>query len=249
MKMKQLSWPLMALLTFISTAAFAQNTPEEEAKQKQRNEELMKQDWACLKCFQEDNAKVAPPKDGEKRVVFMGNSITIGWGNLNPEFFAGKPYINRGISGQTTPQMLIRFRPDVIDLHPKVVVILAGTNDIAGNTGYTPIPTIFGNIVSMAELAKANGIKVVLSSVLPVFDYPWRKGLDPVTKIADLNQRIKDYAAKNGFVYLDYYSAMVDEQKGLQKAFTYDGVHPNKEGYLVMGPLAEKAIATALKKK
>lgn len=238
----------MALFTMLATTAFAQNSTDAETKQKQQ-EELMKQDWACLKCFQDDNAKVEAPKAGEKRVVFMGNSITIGWENLNPEFFAGKPYINRGISGQTTPQMLIRFRPDVIDLHPTVVVILAGTNDIAGNTGYTPIPVIFGNIVSMAELAKANGIKVVLSSVLPVYDYPWRKGLDPVGKIVDLNQRIKEYAAKNGCVYLDYYSAMVDEQKGLQKAFSSDGVHPNKEGYLVMGPLAEKAIAIALKKK
>jgi len=246
--MKKLSWPLMALFTMLGTAAFAQNDTDAATKQKQQ-EELMKQDWACLKCFQGDNAKVEAPKAGEKRVVFMGNSITIGWGNLNPEFFAGKPYINRGISGQTTPQMLIRFRPDVIELHPAVVVILAGTNDIAGNTGYTPVPTIFGNIVSMAELAKANGIKVVLSSVLPVYDYPWRKGLEPVSKIADLNQRIKDYAAKNGCVYLDYYTAMADEHKGLQKALTYDGVHPNKEGYLVMGPLAEKAIATALKKK
>lgn len=239
----------MAFFMMLGTAAFAQDTADAEAKQKQKNEELMKQDWACLKCFQEENAKVAAPEPGEKRVVFMGNSITIGWGSLNPEFFKGKPYINRGISGQTTPQMLIRFRPDVIDLHPKVVVILAGTNDIAGNTGYTPIATIFGNIVSMAELAKANGIKVVLSSVLPAYDYPWRKGLDPVSKIADLNQRIKAYAAKNDCVYLDYYTAMADEQKGLQKALTYDGVHPNKEGYLVMGPLAEKAIATALKKK
>lgn len=247
--MKKLSWPLVALFTMLGTAAFAQNTAEADAKQKQKNEELMKQDWACLKCFADDNAKVEAPKSGEQRVVFMGNSITIGWKNLNPEYFAGKPYINRGVSGQTTPQMLIRFRPDVIDLHPKVVVILAGTNDIAGNTGYTPIPTIFGNIVSMAELAKANGIKVVLSSVLPVFDYPWRKGLDPVSKIADLNQRIKDYAAKNGCVYLDYYTAMADEQKGLKAALTSDGVHPNKDGYLIMGPLAEKAIATALKKK
>ena len=238
----------MALLGLLATSAFAQDNTDAAAKKKQQ-EELMKQDWACLKCFQDDNAKVEAPKAGEKRVVFMGNSITIGWSHLNPEFFAGKPYINRGISGQTTPQMLIRFRPDVIDLHPAVVVILAGTNDIACNTGYTPVPTIFGNIVSMAELAKANGIKVVLSSVLPVYDYPWRPGLDPVTKIADLNQRIKEYAAKNGFVYLDYYSAMVDEQKGLQKALCTDGVHPNKEGYLVMGPLAEKAIAAALKKK
>jgi lysophospholipase L1-like esterase len=145
--------------------------------------------------------------------------------------------------------MLIRFRPDVINLHPKVVVILAGTNDIAGNTGYTAIETIYGNIVSMAELAKANGIKVVLSSVLPVYDYPWSPGLEPVAKIAELNAKVKKYAESNGCVYLDYFTAMADSRKGLKSELTTDGVHPNKEGYLVMGPLAEKAIEQALKKK
>lgn len=251
MIMNRKSLKLVALFAMLGTAAFAQNTTDADAaaKEKKQREELMKQDWACLKCFQEANTRVAAPKPGEQRVVFMGNSITIGWSNLNPEFFEGKPYINRGISGQTTPQMLIRFRPDVINLKPKVVVILAGTNDIAGNTGYTSVETIFGNIVSMTELAKANGIKVVLSSVLPAFDYPWRKGLGPVEKIADLNERIKNYAAKNNCVYLDYYTTMADERKGLKAELTTDGVHPNKAGYLVMGPLAEKAIATALKKK
>lgn len=251
MIMNRKSLKLVALFAMLGTAAFAQNTTDADAaaKEKKQREELMKQDWACLKCFEEANTQVAAPKPGEQRVVFMGNSITIGWSNLNPEFFEGKPYINRGISGQTTPQMLIRFRPDVINLKPKVVVILAGTNDIAGNTGYTPVETIFGNIVSMTELAKANGIKVVLSSVLPAFDYPWRKGLEPVGKIADLNQRLKDYAAKNNCVYLDYYTPMADERKGLKAELTSDGVHPNKAGYLVMGPLAEKAIATALKRK
>lgn len=251
MIMNRKSLKLVALFAMLGTAAFAQNTTDADAaaKEKKQREELMKQDWACLKCFEEANTQVAAPKPGEQRVVFMGNSITIGWSNLNPEFFEGKPYINRGISGQTTPQMLIRFRPDVINLKPKVVVILAGTNDIAGNTGYTPIETIFGNIVSMTELAKANGIKVVLSSVLPAFDYPWRKGLGPVEKIADLNERIKNYAAKNNCVYLDYYTPMADERKGLKAELTSDGVHPNKAGYLVMGPLAEKAIATALKRK
>lgn len=243
----------MALSVMLVTTTYAQNvndsTAQATARQKQQDAERMSQDWACLKCFQDANATVAAPKPGEQRVVFMGNSITIGWANLDPEYFTGKPYINRGISGQTTPQMLIRFRPDVINLKPKVVVILAGTNDIAGNTGYTAIETIFGNLASMAELAKANGIKVVLSSVLPVFDYPWRKGLQPVEKIADLNQRIKSYAAKKGFIYLDYYTAMADERKGLKAALTYDGVHPNKAGYQVMGPLAEKAIAAALKSK
>lgn len=247
MKIIRIGLPLVAMLVMFGTATFAQNNSDSDAKKKL--EELMKQDWACLKCFADANSKVEAPKAGEQRVVFMGNSITIGWLRLNPEFFNGKPYINRGISGQTTPQMLIRFRPDVIDLKPKVVVILAGTNDIAGNTGYTPVETIFGNIVSMAELAKANGIKVVISSVLPAFDYPWRKGLEPVGKIADLNQRLKNYAAKHNIVYLDYYSAMADERKGLKAELTSDGVHPNKAGYEVMDPLAEKAIAAALKKK
>ncbi|WP_248277023.1 SGNH/GDSL hydrolase family protein [Chitinophaga sp. Ak27] len=251
MRMKKLRLPLVALFALLSANTFAQQQTVDTAKQRKQFEELMKQDWACLKCFQEENTKVAPPKAGEQRIVFMGNSITIGWKNAHPEFFEGKPYINRGISGQTTSQMLIRFRPDVINLKPKVVVILAGTNDIAGNTGYTPVETIFGNIVSMTELAKANGIKVILSTVLPVYEYPWRKGMgiDAVGKIADLNQRLKDYAAKNNCVYLDYFSAMEDDKKGLKAELTYDGVHPNKAGYLVMEPLVEKAIATALKKK
>jgi lysophospholipase L1-like esterase len=179
------SRPLFLLLfTSLTMIADAQQDSSALAK-------LMKQDWACLKCFQDSNSLVPPPAKGEDRVVFMGNSITIGWSHLDPDFWVGKPYINRGISGQTTPQMLIRFRPDVINLKPKVVVILAGTNDIAGNTGYTPVETIFENIVSMAELAKADGIRVVLSPILPVYDYPWRQGLQPIPKIADLNQRLK----------------------------------------------------------
>ena len=162
---------------------------------------------------------------------------------------AGKPYVNRGISGQTTPQMLVRFRADVIGLKPAVVVILAGTNDIAGNTGPSTIEMIMDNIVSMTELAQANGIKVVLSSVLPVFDYPWKPGLNPAEKIAALNKFIKNYADKNGIVYLDYYSSMVDERKGLKDEYTSDGVHPNEAGYKVMEPLAEEAIEKVLNQK
>jgi lysophospholipase L1-like esterase len=240
MNAKVIFLPFLLLITSLSMTVDAQNKSVDE---------LMKQDWPCLKCFQDSNSLVQPPAKGEKRVVFMGNSITIGWLHLNPEFFAGKPYINRGISGQTTPQMLIRFRPDVINLKPSVVVILAGTNDIAGNTGYTPVETIFGNIVSMAELAKANGIRVVLSSVLPAYDYPWRKGLQPVPKIADLNQRLKAYASAHNCIYLDYFSAMADEKGAMKPEITLDGVHPNKSGYLVMDPLVEKAIAEALKLK
>ncbi|MFS4468426.1 SGNH/GDSL hydrolase family protein [Maribacter sp. 2210JD10-5] len=204
------------------------------------------QDWADLKHFQEDNERLEAPKADEDRVVFMGNSITIGWLHARPDFFEGKPYINRGISGQTTPQMLIRFRQDVIDLRPKVVVILAGTNDIAGNTGPSTLNMIADNLKSMAEIAQANGIKVVLSSILPVYDYPWKPGLEPAGKIITLNEMIKKYSEAKGHVYLDYFSAMVDERNGLPKKYASDEVHPTVEGYMVMEPLVEKAIAKAL---
>jgi len=204
------------------------------------------QDWANLKEFQEANALVNTTDPDPNRVVFMGNSITIGWGNARPEFFKGKPYINRGISGQTTPQMLIRFRQDVIDLKPEVVVILAGTNDIAGNTGPSTLAMILDNIKNMAELAHASGIKVVLSSTLPVYDYPWKPGLEPAQKIITLNASLKSYAEEKGHIYLDYFSAMVDDRNGLPKRYAEDEVHPTVAGYKVMEPLVEAAIAKAL---
>jgi len=207
------------------------------------------QDWANLTRFREENIKAGVPEPGVKRVVFMGNSITEGWSNIDPEFFAGKPYINRGISGQTTPQMLLRFRADVINLKPAVVVILAGTNDIAGNTGPSTPEMIMDNIISMTELAKANGIEVILSSVLPAFDYPWRPGLNPDKKIPELNCMIKKYADDNGIIYLDYFTAMSNGLNGLKAEYTYDGVHPNKKGYELMDILVEKAITQALKMK
>lgn len=207
------------------------------------------QDWANTTRFKEENAKLAPPASGENRVVFMGNSITEGWINTDPDFFAGKSYVNRGISGQTTPQMLVRFRPDVINLKPALVVILAGTNDIAGNTGPSTLEMIMDNLISMAELAKANKIKVVLSSVLPAFDYPWKPGLEPAPKIVKLNEMIKNYAEKNNIVYLDYFSSMADERNGLKKELTNDGVHPTGAGYKIMEPLAEEAIRKALGEK
>lgn len=179
----------------------------------------------------------------------MGDSITEFWSVINPEFFAGKPYVNRGISGQTTPQMLIRFRPDVIALKPSLVIIMAGINDIAGNTGPSTLEMITNNIFSMAELAKANHIKVILCSVLPAFDFPWASGLQPAEKVVALNKMIQKYADANGILYLDYYSAMVNEQKGLKATYSEDGVHPNKAGYEVMNPLAEKAIAKVLSSK
>jgi len=182
-------------------------------------------------------------------VVFLGDSITDAWGSQHGQFFPGKPYVNRGISGQTTPQMLIRFRPDVIALKPKVVVFLAGTNDIAGNTGPMTLEAVEDNLTSMAELAQVNNIKVVLGSVLPVCDYiKPQTGRRPPEKIIALNAWMKDYAAKNGFIYLDYYSAMTDDQEMFRKELTYDGLHPNDAGYQVMAPLAEKAIAAALAK-
>lgn len=204
------------------------------------------QDWANLNRFREDNAKLAAPRTCDDRVVFMGNSITQGWIDMVPEFFAGRHYINRGIGGQTTPQMLIRFRQDVIHLRPKVVVILAGINDIAGNTGPSSLEMIEDNLHSMTELAQANGIEVVLCSVLPALDFPWRPGMDPAGKVVELNKRIEAYASKKGAVYCDYFTAMVDERNGLPAELSDDGVHPNEAGYAIMEPLVEKAIARAL---
>jgi len=206
------------------------------------------QDWANLSRFRAENESLGSPVNGEQRVVFMGNSITESWSSFDPGFFTGKPYINRGISGQTTPQMLIRFRPDVVNLKPCLVVLLAGTNDIAGNTGPATPGMIMDNIISMAELAKSNGIKVILCSVLPVFEYPWSPGKNPVEKIAILNSLIKDYADNNSILYLDYYSRMSDEKSGLKSEYTYDGVHPNEAGYKLMALLVEEAINKVLDK-
>ena len=188
--------------------------------------------------------KLGPAATGEDRVVFMGDSITEGW-KLDVSF-PGKPYINRGISGQTSPQMLVRFRQDVVDLQPKVVVLLAGTNDIAGNTGPMTLEQTEGNIASMAELATANGIRVVLCSVPPSFDFPWSPGLEPAPKIAILNAWIRGYAMARHFVYVDYYSAMKDERGGLPLTLSRDGVHPLPAGYAIMAPLAEAGIEKAL---
>ena len=212
-------------------------------------------DWPFLAKFREANKLLPPVAPGETRVVFMGDSITEGWGmKATPtspgrgEFFPGKPYINRGISGQTTPQMLVRFRQDVVLLKPKAVVLLAGTNDIAENTGKETLEEIGNNIASMSDLARANGIRVVLCSVLPASDFHWHKGLEPAPKIKELNEWIKEYAAKNGFVFVDYYSPMANSEGGLKAELSPDGVHPNKAGYDLMAPLAEAGIAEALKK-
>jgi lysophospholipase L1-like esterase len=201
-----------------------------------------------LKRFEDDNANTPPPAPGEKRVVFLGNSITENWINKDPDFFKGR-YINRGIGGQTTPQMLVRFREDVISLKPNVVIILAGINDIAENTGPSKLENVAGNIFSMAELAKAHHIKVILCSVLPAAAFPWKRDVNPVQSIITLNNMLSDYAKANNLGYVDYYSATVDENKAFKKEWAVDGVHPNLAGYKVMEPLAEKAIAEALAKK
>ena len=212
-------------------------------------------DWPFLARYREADKELPSPAPDEARVVFMGDSITEGWGNKvsatspdHNEFFPGKLYINRGISGQTTPQMLVRFRQDVVDLQPKVVVLLAGTNDIAENTGKTTLRDIENNIASMSDLARANGIRLVLCSVLPASDFPWHRGLESAPKIRALNAWIKEYAAKNGFVYVDYYSSMATSDGALKPELSLDGVHPNKVGYEIMAPLAEAGIEEALKK-
>ncbi len=205
------------------------------------------QDWAALERYRDANQHLAPPAQGEKRVVFYGDSITDAWAAYFDAMFPGKPYVGRGISGQTTPQMLVRFRQDVVALDPAVVVILAGTNDLAGNTGPSSQAMIEDNLKSMVEIAQANGIRVVLASVLPASDYPWKPGLDPGPKIVALNAWMKTYAAAHGLVYLDYHAAMADETLGLPKSLSEDGVHPTEAGYRLMAPLAEKAIAEALR--
>ena len=207
------------------------------------------QDWPQLSRYSERNKQLGLPSKNEDRVVFMGNSITEGWSTIFPEFFEGKQYINRGISGQTTPQMLIRFRPDVIDLKPKVVLILAGINDIAGNTGPSTVKMISDNIISMAELANANNIKVIISSILPAKDFPWSPDMNPPLKILAVNKIIEQYAKANNMIYLDYYSSMVDKNFALIENYGSDGVHPNRKGYQVMSSLADKAINEILNKK
>ncbi|MBZ5858789.1 GDSL-type esterase/lipase family protein [Flavihumibacter profundi] len=238
---KGLLWPVNPM-GWMATTNYQQSK-----KWEVEGEKRFHNDWANLARFADENKAVAKMPLAKNRVVFMGNSITEGWKSTDSAFFAGRQYINRGISGQTTPQMVLRFRPDVIDLKPKVVVILAGINDIAGNTGPMTLEETFGNIVSMATLAKANKIKVIISSVLPAYDFPWRPGMEPAPKVIALNKMLKEYAAKNGCGYVDYFSAMADGRNGLPVSLAGDGIHPNLAGYKIMEPLVEKEIAKALK--
>lgn len=237
---------LTGLILLVTAAAQQSSDSCASLKQEQQSLESRLRDWPGLARYREDDAKLGPPAKGESRVVFLGDSITEFW--ALSDSFPGKPYVNRGISGQTTPQILLRFRQDVITLKPKAVVILAGTNDIAENTGPTTLAAIEDNLMSMADLAQKNGIRVVLSSVLPASRYPWREEIQPVEKIRALNAWMKEYAGQAGLVFLDYHSAMADEKQGLKAELTGDGVHPNDAGYAVMAPLAEKAIAEVLGK-
>ena len=209
---------------------------------------LPPQDWPNLNHYRADNAALPPPAAGEKRVVFMGDSITDGWGRWKNtgDFFPGKPYINRGISGQTTPQMLIRFEQDVVHLHPAAVVILAGTNDVAGNTGPSTPEMIEDNLAAMAEIARANGIAVILASITPAGHYPWKPEIQSVAPIAAVNQWIGHFCQQTGCTYLDYFTALADDKGAMLPGLSSDGVHPLAKGYAIMTPLAEAAIAKAL---
>jgi lysophospholipase L1-like esterase len=245
-----------AQTTATETTATPPVDPCAEIKTQFTRADTKLKDWPALLRYREDNTKTSVPTKAEKRVVFLGDSITDSWDDPKyGGFFPGKPYVNRGISGQTTPQMLIRFRPDVIALNPRVVVILAGTNDLAGNTGPMTLEAIEDNLTSIAELARANGIKVVFASILPISDYEIRDGKPlvqsarrPPERIKALNEWIKKYVADHKLTYLDYYSAMVDDKGFLKDELSNDGLHPNDKGYQVMAPLAEDAIVRALKK-
>ncbi|MGH9938897.1 MAG: SGNH/GDSL hydrolase family protein [Blastocatellia bacterium] len=245
---------ILLLISAPFVVASAQNqTPADDSPDamKQRIERMRRilDDWPRLNRYKDANAKVPAPERSETRVVFMGDSITDGW-KLD-EYFPDKPYINRGVSGQTTPQILIRFRPDVIALKPRAVLILAGTNDIAGNTGPMTLEMIEDNYASMSDLAKANGIKVIFASVLPIHDYGKTKMSERRSpeQILKLNEWLKGYCKANGHIYLDYFSKMVDDKGMLKAELANDGLHPNAEGYKMMAPLAESAIQQALKRK
>lgn len=228
----------LKLLLFITPLMFIGNI-----------EEVSAQDWANLQRFSNENDSLLQLPSPSTRVVFMGNSITEGWIKSHPQFFNENSYLDRGISGQTTPQMLLRFKQDVVNLHPKAVVILGGTNDIAGNTGPSTLQMVLDNISSMAEVAKANGIIPILCSVLPAYDYPWKHGMEPNIKIPELNKMLKSYAEKNNILYVDYFNAMAEPNNAMKPEYTYDGVHCTSDGYDVMESLIVPAINKALKKK
>ena len=255
---KFLSPLLLGASLLASTVAHAQQPADPATAKKaaddayhQRQEYLLHNDWPNLQKYAAANQRLPAPRPGRPRVVLIGNSITEGWVKQDSAFFQGKTYeyVGRGIGGQASGQTVLRFRADVIDLHPAVVVILAGTNDVAENNGpYNPHNTL-NNLMTMSELARAHGIRVVLAAVAPSLDFWWRKGLNPAPKIVALNELIKAYAAQQHFAYYDMHTALKDDQNGLKKAYGEDGVHPNLAGYRVMEPVLNQAVATALKQK
>jgi len=239
---------LLSAGLLIAFAGRAQQNSTDTGKNKEAvAKEDFRDDWAALSHYARENKEVGGPKPGENRVVFLGSSVFERWKTTVPEFFKGKPYLDRGVSGQISGQLLIRFQQDVIDLKPKAVIILAGSNDIASNYGHLTNERIMDNIHSMVELAKLHHIRVILCAYLPVFDYPWRKGIEPAGKIIALNKLIKAYAAENNLTLLDYFTPLVDERNGQKTELTTDGVHPNAAGYRVMATVTEQAIAKALK--
>lgn len=241
-----MKFKLILFLSLIVNVACSQENPDKTAVAQPAKEDF-KDDWANLSKYQKENAALGGPGVDEKRVVFLGSSIFEFWKQKDPAYFAGKPYIDRGIAGQISPQLLLRFRADVIDIKAKAVIILAGSNDIAANTGHITNERIMDNIKSMVELAQANKIKVILCAYLPIIDYPWRKGLEPADKVIALNKLIKAYAAQEHLVLLDYFSPFVNEVNGQKAELTVDGVHPNLKGYKIMEVITDAAIAKALK--
>lgn len=238
---------LILFLLVLASSSFAQVKTDSLSNQPKK--ENFADDWAALSKYGKENELLLPPTRKEKRVVFLGSSIFEFWKQKDPEYFKDKPYLDRGISGQISPQLLIRFRQDVINLKPKVVIILAGSNDIAGNTGHVTNDKIMDNIKSMAELARLHHIKVVLCKYLPVYEYPWNKRIKAADSIVNLNEKIVDYAKERNYTVLDYWTPLVDERKGQRAELTVDGVHPNLAGYKIMEEVTDVAIEKALKNR
>ncbi|WP_431294316.1 GDSL-type esterase/lipase family protein [Pedobacter sp. P26] len=239
---------LFFILLISGHALFAQDQKVDSLNNKPQKENFA-DDWAALTKYQKENERLQSPKRKEKRIVFLGSSIFEFWKQKDPEYFSRNAYVDRGISGQISPQLLIRFRQDVINLKPKAVIILAGSNDIAGNTGHVTIDKIMDNIKSMAELARLHRIKVILCKYLPVYEYPWNKQIKAADIIVDLNEMIETYAKERNYTILDYWTPLVDERKGQRPELTVDGVHPNLAGYKIMERVTDVAIKKALKNR
>jgi lysophospholipase L1-like esterase len=253
-----MKWSLIALTALACTvfaaprqlSAQASKQPLTVTTAQLKHMQSTLQDWPNLARYRKEDAALPPVAPGEQRVVFLGDSITDNWGRHVGTFFPGRPYVNRGISGQTTPQMLVRFQQDVVHLHPAAVVVLAGTNDIAGNTGPSTQQMMEDNFISMADIARQSGIKMIVASITPAPAYPWKPGINSAEEIRQMNQWLKDFCARKNLVYLDYYSAMADDKGGMRPGLSMkDGVHPTVAGYAIMTPLAEAAIQQALHQK